>query len=1122
MNSGSSGGAAPQRTPVHFLRDAAADEDFFGSHARVADAIISIVDADDRHNVIGLLGPWGSGKSTVIKLLESKLLESQKPTLLFTYDAWLHQSDPPRRAFLERFLAFLQSHSLATEEKWKEAMDVLNRRVEETETTTTPTLTVAGYLILLSLLLVPFGSSFLDAEWLGKMMTSHWMVLEAWGFLFGATITLLPVLITVSFYYLWRPVRCLFSGAFWSPDNWTRHRPPHQGQSLLAIIANKQVERQKNRVVRTPDPTTIEFQTTFREMIVAAARDGHRLLIVVDNLDRLPGAEAINMWTTIRSFFLGAIPAANPIDGGPPSLLALPTIILPIDTHALERVFDGGELGGSKTVAESFMDKTFDVTFHISPPVLSEWHAYLAKLMREALGDKLTDQWSADIGRIFEKRNIRRVTPRDLNRMVNAIAALWLQWEPVGIPFLTVAYYAMMRHSFDPDYIRAINSPAFDLSEHDPNWQRSLAALHFGVEPKTSLQILLEPELRTAILDCNHQVFESQVQTKGFEQVLYGQIDTPDTMERGLANLCELLDQAAIDEKPWADFTWRKIRHVFLRSDLADDVGEKAAAAFRILVARLPVPELGNFLREAGERMTVPPPGVATRRTSLAPYRALLSAWLDAAPRPADPALQVMIRDPSVYLDVASVAVRGGPTPYVKTNVAPDILTKMFAERAFAGDADRDYIDAAMLVLEAGADEEALAVLAEAMKSLIASQSADQAATEGAVHILGSLRAGHEFARQVLTELSDAGQLSQRVDEAFKLPNDRLAARLTALCIIAGSSLPAPASMSWDGYLEKNADFADMLDADLRAYGDAAYFGLLTPLARYNDGARPLATAILERRRNSEGLGPVDAGEVVTEINLYLDLLPESGRAQFVADVSGQPGFWEHLFARHFDDGAIMILRILIGPDHEHAEARKHARHMLRAWLNAEVGAARWEEEVRNGEPLLNLAAELQDRENRSLALQDDGAAALKALFGELTGNASHALRKRWFRLAQMLGAKARKSVLPDLRNHILASGQIADPLAFLDMAGAFLLSGDEFTARADETLRLLVMPQLHSIEGLGWLQRDADSIADWIARASQPLRNELANALTSDPGDGNETAREMRAALAGRWKLMA
>ncbi len=1122
MNRGTRGGAAPQRTPVHFLRDAAADEDFFGSHARVADAIISIVDADDRHNVIGLLGPWGSGKSTVIKLIERKLAESAKPTLLFTYDAWLHQSDPPRRAFLERFLAFLQSHSLATEDNWKDAMNVLNRRVEETETTTTPTLTIAGYLILLSLLLVPFGSSFLDADWLRKMMTLHRSALEAWGFPFGATITLLPVLITFSFYFLWRPVRCIFSGAFWTRSNWTQHRPPHEGQSLLAIIANKQVERQKNRVVRTPDPTTIEFQTTFREMLVAAARGGHRLLIVVDNLDRLPGAEAIDMWTTIRSFFLGAIPAANPIDGGPPPPVALPTIILPIDTHALERVFNGEELGGSKTVAGSFMDKTFDVTFHVNPPVLSEWHAYLAKLMREALGAKLTDQWSAEVGRIFEKRNIRRVTPRDLNRMVNAIAALWLQWEPVGIPFLTVAYYAVMRDGFDPDYLRAINSPVFDLSEHDPNWQRSLAALHFGVEPKTSLQILLEPELRAAIFNCNHRVFESQVQTKGFEQVLLGQIDTPDTMERGLANLCELLDQAAVDDKPWAGFTWRKIRHVFLRSDLADAVDEKAATAFKILVARLPTRELGNFLREAGERMTIPAPGVATRRTSLAPYRALLAAWLDAAPRSADPAMQVMIRDPSVFLDVASVTVRSGPTPYIKTSVAPDILTKMYAERAFAGNSDRIYIDEAKLVLQAGADEVALADLADAMKSLIASHSADQAATEGAVHILGSLRTAHEFARQALTELSNAGQLSQRVNEAFILENEQLAARLTALCILAGASLPTPANMSWDEYLAKNSNFVGMLDADLRAYGDAAYFGRLAHLARDNDGARPLAEVLLERRRISEGLGQVDAGEVVVEISLYLDLLPESDRAQFVADVSGQPGFWEHLYARHFDEGAIMILRMVIGPDHQHAKARRHARQTLWTWLNAEVGATRWEQEVRNGDPLLDLAAELENLENRPLALQDDGVAALKDLFGELAGNANHALRTRWFRLAHMLSAKARKALLPDLRDHILASGQIADPLAFLDMGGAFLLTGGEFAARADESLRLLVMPQLHSIEGLGWLQRDAAPIARVIAKASQPLRNELANALTADPGDGNEAAREMRAALAGRWKLMA
>ncbi|MDT7526997.1 KAP family NTPase [Pseudidiomarina sp. GXY010] len=48
---------------------------------------------------IGLEGFWGTGKSQVICLLNSKFKEESK-TLFYIFDAWAHEGNPLRLAFL--------------------------------------------------------------------------------------------------------------------------------------------------------------------------------------------------------------------------------------------------------------------------------------------------------------------------------------------------------------------------------------------------------------------------------------------------------------------------------------------------------------------------------------------------------------------------------------------------------------------------------------------------------------------------------------------------------------------------------------------------------------------------------------------------------------------------------------------------------------------------------------------------------------------------------------------------------------------------------------------------------------------------------------------------------------
>ncbi len=70
---------------------------------------------------------------------------------LFTYDAWLHQSDPPRRAFLEALIADLTEHDRIKAADWAPKLSELNGRLESTVTTTSRSLSEAGKWIFLSL-----------------------------------------------------------------------------------------------------------------------------------------------------------------------------------------------------------------------------------------------------------------------------------------------------------------------------------------------------------------------------------------------------------------------------------------------------------------------------------------------------------------------------------------------------------------------------------------------------------------------------------------------------------------------------------------------------------------------------------------------------------------------------------------------------------------------------------------------------------------------------------------------------------------------------------------------------------------------------------------------------------
>ena len=75
----------------------------YPAHERIADAIYEDIDQDVDSGCrrIALVGKWGSGKSTIISMLQEKF-QDETDVCFFQFDLWSHTGDSLRRSFLSK------------------------------------------------------------------------------------------------------------------------------------------------------------------------------------------------------------------------------------------------------------------------------------------------------------------------------------------------------------------------------------------------------------------------------------------------------------------------------------------------------------------------------------------------------------------------------------------------------------------------------------------------------------------------------------------------------------------------------------------------------------------------------------------------------------------------------------------------------------------------------------------------------------------------------------------------------------------------------------------------------------------------------------------------------------
>lgn len=1118
-------------TPPQLLRDDPAEADEFGGgHERLARALAGLVADEEGRRAVALSGPFGSGKSTVIQLLQRRIQarEDKRDVQVFSFDAWAHRGDPLRRSFIEELVAFLRAHGWVQPGEWERELERLSRRREETDTTSGPRLTSEGVAAAVAVLLLPLGFALLTEAF------RRADIFGGVGF-FGVVLVLLPFLIALSAYLARRP------WGEWREHTVASFLNPRLGndgaaESLFSLLVREKHTETHTTTIRTPDPTTVEFRDVFRRITGDALdEEGRVLILVVDNLDRLTSVEeAVNAWSAMRTFF----------DRGPASGAAWEKrlwLVVPFDTEALGRVWP--QEAERERGLEEFLAKTFGVVLRVPPPVLSEWREFFLGRLNRAF-PYWAESRSDEIHSVFRLYQLERVagrrppTPRQIKAFINRLAALDRQWQG-ALPLRTLALYLLKEDE--------IGLAAGELSNEEfltpatrgtvgADWQRQLAAVHFNVEPEKSLQILVGGDVAAAFASGDGSALDGLADVAGLDEVVLEAIrsvayeGSPDEV----ALAARALATADIGGGPSIRSAWDTLIRQAGPSEevkqISRPVGEGLAALIRLASSH-------GYTAEA-ERLASRAVGALARETVGEMGSILTQQWVGAA----TPVIREINRSglekalsgltvqapPTAYIEVLSALSEQHDAEvlarYLQPSAGPSEILDALTATVQAGEFRVEHLEAVRL-LQRVRDGKGKAIewtwppLSSAIQTRLSPPfSADMEIDEVAplVDYLQSRR-GAKDVEDIRGVLVTDGTLYHY---AAAFPSEHALAATLVLSVLKTDpavSAPAASGKASKGHTMMRSAFdsptehPDLVEAVAERVTSLWAWDLLK-IAKEHPNTRSLVGRVIQRVMDRDDVLDILTVEDLRHADTLMSALDEGfddlvrahvGRGDFVErldDVVGLPHLrfvLHHTLRRVTDDG-------------DWEEYRSYLVTRLGA-----TGAATWLEHLNEENDVVRIVGDLASDEE-GLSLEAELADGLRQYALSLSGDNPHvptdpqAVEK----VIDALSPNYRDTLLRNLRDDAITAGNLyLGPV--IPVFGTALATDGKWEEKADDVVRGLFANVIREGDQLTlrWLSDSFAANPDTLKRAKRPSRIALLDLIEKRERSG-ETLPEARRVL--------
>lgn len=383
----------------------------------VANATSNIQEKTIMPRILGIEGSWGSGKSNVVSMIECEL--SKEGYFTFIYDAWGHQEDLQRRSILETLAINLINNGVLQGDveiqmrngkkhkaSWKDQLSLLLSNKTTTIRKSTPRLTAAAYwgIFIVSL----FAVCSLVAD---QLISNFDDFKCLWW------IDIIPI-----------GVAFLVGLGYWIKDR--------SFENIFRMIDHTNSDTIDEEYASSEEPSVSEFKNWMHAVskyLGQSKKQYRKLIIVFDNMDRLPSEKVMQLWSSIYTFFAG---------GEFKNIW----VVIPYDyMHLCQAIYGNEDEQPNKGDVErvkQFISKTFPITFHVPQPVITDYRKLFSTYFDKAFGQNVHDK--EHICQVFMHLQ-KYPNPRTVIRFVNELVAMRLRWDENKYRLQNLALYILKK-----------------------------------------------------------------------------------------------------------------------------------------------------------------------------------------------------------------------------------------------------------------------------------------------------------------------------------------------------------------------------------------------------------------------------------------------------------------------------------------------------------------------------------------------------------------------------------------------------------------------------------------------------------------------------------------------------
>lgn len=457
------------------------------AHRKLAIEISDEIRNDDNCTIIGIDGGWGSGKSNLVGMIQKELSVSSNGAKyhFFTYDAWGHQTDLQRRTILEELTSDLVKGQtpILDENSWKDSLENLLAKKKHTSTKTIPAIGIGTIVSLFTILLTPFVThlaSLVSVEWL-KQAVLVIPYIAAYGF-FG--------------YRHYGKMKDKYKQDF----TWEKCL-----SEFFLIYKDDIKEETKFETISEKEPSSRQFKDWIHEIDNGLKQNNDIVLIlVIDNMDRLPKQKVQELWAAIHSCFSE-------------EKYTNIRIIVPFDRLHIRNAFQSenlvrqcdGKDNAITVYGDDFINKTFYIVYTVPPPILSGWMHYFKDRWKEAFGNSaIVDHSVLQVYDMLTKEQ----SPRKIIAFINQFVTIRnLCDERIEDKYIALYIFGRskiienpLEEILNPSYLQGLNF----LYSDDENMASNISSLYYQLSLDKAMDVVFTREVTAELDDNNVKVLD--------------------------------------------------------------------------------------------------------------------------------------------------------------------------------------------------------------------------------------------------------------------------------------------------------------------------------------------------------------------------------------------------------------------------------------------------------------------------------------------------------------------------------------------------------------------------------------------------------------------------------------